>query len=290
MGNVKTTCCGFRPEEKGVRRRLSEEAPAEELVNISGNPTVDDVQLFDEAYEANDIPTFVKLLNSKQPIEELKSQMHPWAAQPKTVGALAATQLAILASREKPPKIAPGGVIEIPPPDSREFVRRAGGIPILVKLLASRADHEAHAALVALSFLSVDSAMNCYEMHKAKALPVLTRHMRGPIDGQRAAAAQTARSIFVLDRKYKMEFIECGGLAALMDLIIPPKSKSEPAYSVLEACYHLEDFILDVSDEIPYFTKYIKDEGIIKRLEAVQPTANDDILEAVNHLLVRLVD
>ena len=34
-------------------------------------------------------------------IEKLEERMHPWAADPETIGALAATQLAIFASRER---------------------------------------------------------------------------------------------------------------------------------------------------------------------------------------------
>ena len=44
------------------------------------------------------LQAFVELLSSQQAIESFDERMHPWAEDPKTVGALAGTQLAILAS------------------------------------------------------------------------------------------------------------------------------------------------------------------------------------------------
>eukprot|EP00419_Tripos_fusus_P067514 CAMPEP_0172929430 /NCGR_PEP_ID=MMETSP1075-20121228/218478_1 /TAXON_ID=2916 /ORGANISM="Ceratium fusus, Strain PA161109" /LENGTH=234 /DNA_ID=CAMNT_0013790725 /DNA_START=67 /DNA_END=769 /DNA_ORIENTATION=- len=56
--------------------------------------TTDDAKKFYAASEKNDIKSFIRLLSSTQPIAEFDGIL-PWA-DPKTVGALAATQLAIM--------------------------------------------------------------------------------------------------------------------------------------------------------------------------------------------------
>eukprot|EP00971_Amphidinium_carterae_P086751 1716712-Amphidinium_carterae.1 len=58
----------------------------------------DDADKFDKAFEQNDLKAFVALLASNEVIESFEERMHPWAEDPRTVGALAGTQLAILAS------------------------------------------------------------------------------------------------------------------------------------------------------------------------------------------------
>merc|ERR1711879_896459 len=58
----------------------------------------DDNATFDKACETTDLKAFVQLLSSTQRIPPFKARTHPWAQTPKTVGALAASQLAFLAS------------------------------------------------------------------------------------------------------------------------------------------------------------------------------------------------
>ncbi|SBS83003.1 hypothetical protein PMALA_005150, partial [Plasmodium malariae] len=99
---------------------------------------------FDKAYDENDVQEFVNLCSSSCEIEKLEDRMHPWAADPKTIGALSATQLAILASKENEPHY-------------KDAIREADGIPVFINLLKSHELDRVHAAVVALSFLSVDS-------------------------------------------------------------------------------------------------------------------------------------
>eukprot|EP00923_Selenidium_pygospionis_P007720 GHVN01013170.1.p1 GENE.GHVN01013170.1~~GHVN01013170.1.p1 ORF type:complete len:158 (+),score=27.28 GHVN01013170.1:63-536(+) len=105
----------------------------------------DDVTRYDRAFDTNDIKVFVELLTSNQRIDQVEERMHPWAAEPQTVGALCATQLAVLASRDS---IAS---------DVKESIRELGGIPPLVKLLDSHDEDRVHASTIVLSFLSVES-------------------------------------------------------------------------------------------------------------------------------------
>ncbi|KAL8441959.1 hypothetical protein Emag_006774 [Eimeria magna] len=130
-------------------------------------PVGDDVVRFDRAYDNNDIAEFVKLCNSTCEIEKLEERMHPWAADPETIGALAATQLAIFASREQEPHL-------------KDEIREAGGIEVLVKLLASKELDRKHSAVVALSFLSVDNVKYRRAFMKGGGIAQLVRFLDIP--------------------------------------------------------------------------------------------------------------
>ncbi|ETW63308.1 hypothetical protein PFMC_00784 [Plasmodium falciparum CAMP/Malaysia] len=149
-----------------------------------------------------------------------------------------------------------------------------------------------HAAVVALSFLSVDNVKNCICMFESGALPYLISGMKSNIDGMKAACAQTCRNIFVLDKKYKKEFLKLGGITQLVNLLELPSNydDSQPLYTQLEAIYHLEDFILNDGDEIPEFLEAVKNSNSIKNLKTLQQCPEQDLAEASNVLLLRLTD
>ncbi|OEH76750.1 arm repeats containing protein [Cyclospora cayetanensis] len=238
----------------------------------------DDVVRFDRAYDNNDIPEFVRLCNSTCEIEKLEERMHPWAADPETIGALAATQLAIFASREQEPQL-------------KDEIREAGGIEVLVKLLASKELDRKHSAVVALSFLSVDNPQNCIAMFNAGAMPYLIQGMKSDIEGMRAACAQTARNIYVLDIKYRRTFMKGGGIAQLVRFLeIPPNATN--VYTQLEAIYHLEDLVGNENEELPEFVQAVKAAGAIPKLKKLQESQcrDQDVVDAANLLLARLAD
>ncbi|KAL8427514.1 hypothetical protein Efla_000551 [Eimeria flavescens] len=295
MGNQ---CCAGR--DSAYKRKAQENEYGGKLKNMLSFGTVgDDVVRFDRAYDNNDIAEFVKLCNSTCEIEKLEERMHPWAADPETIGALAATQLAIFASREQEPHL-------------KDEIREAGGIEVLVKLLASkrilqtrhlRGDafflfavtqelDRKHSAVVALSFLSVDNPQNCIAMFNAGALPYLIQGMKSDIEGMRAACAQTARNIYVLDVKYRRAFMKGGGIAQLVRFLdIPPNAPN--VYTQLEAIYHLEDLVGDENEELPEFVQAVKAAGAIPKLKKLQEARcyrDQDVADAANLLLVRLAD
>ncbi|KOB59397.1 hypothetical protein PFHG_01154 [Plasmodium falciparum HB3] len=260
--------------------------------------TSNDILRFDKAYDENDVQEFVNLCSSTCEIEKLEDRMHPWAADPKTIGALSATQLAILASKENEPHY-------------KDAIREANGIAVFINLLKSHELDRVHAAVVALSFLSVDSkktkihnkkkiymhiffedVKNCICMFESGALPYLISGMKSNIDGMKAACAQTCRNIFVLDKKYKKEFLKLGGITQLVNLLELPSNydDSQPLYTQLEAIYHLEDFILNDGDEIPEFLEAVKNSNSIKNLKTLQQCPEQDLAEASNVLLLRLTD
>ncbi|GIX64049.1 ARM repeats containing protein [Babesia caballi] len=245
--------------------------------------TESDIERFDLAFENCDIAEFVSLCESTQPIDKLEERLHPWAANPTTIGALAATQLAIFASKDQHPEF-------------KDTIRKASGIPTLVELLSSdvccvvclvkvlQEIDRVHVAVVALSFLSVGNHENCVEMFRAGALPHLIRGMRSGIDGMRAACAQTCRNIYQLgecsppllagrsaDQEYRRAFVKQGGLVNLVNLLSPcDDGDEEMCLTQLEAVYHIEDLIMDGVVELPEFVSIVKVSGALAKLKLLE--------------------
>merc|ERR1719313_951976 len=147
-------------------------------ISIGYHSRGDDAEKFDKAFETNDLKAFVALLESKQIIESFDERMHPWAEDPKTVGALAGTQLAILAS-----------VAEKDNPRVKDDIREAGALPPLVEFLRSEEQDRVQTAVVALSFLTAECPPNAVAAYKAGAMPLLLKHLDSSVAGMRAAAA-----------------------------------------------------------------------------------------------------
>ncbi|ORM41217.1 uncharacterized protein BXIN_0349 [Babesia sp. Xinjiang] len=237
-----------------------------------------DIERFDLAFENGDIGEFVSLCVSSQPIDKLDERLHPWAANPTTIGALAATQLAIFASKEQQPEY-------------KDAIRKAHGIPTLVEMLKSDEVDRVHAAVVALSFLSAGNSENCVEMFRAGALPEMIRGMRSDIDGMRAACAQTCRNIYQLDMEYRRVFVKRGGLVNLVNLLSSSDDEDEESrLTQLEAVYHLEDFIMDGVEELPEFVSLVKVSGALGKLKLLEKNSNKELSMAAKSLSVRLAD
>eukprot|EP00920_Eleutheroschizon_duboscqi_P039860 GHVT01095582.1.p1 GENE.GHVT01095582.1~~GHVT01095582.1.p1 ORF type:complete len:249 (+),score=47.79 GHVT01095582.1:199-945(+) len=247
---------------------------------LSLSSVADDIQRFDRAYEANDIHELIKLCSSNTEVDKLEDRMHPWAADPQTVGALAATQIAILASRESEPYM-------------KDEIRHAGGIPTLLELLNSKEDDRRQAAVVALSFLSVENDENCEAMFTCGSLPLLIEGMKSDLDGMRAACAQTARNVFVLGHRHRKEFLKLGGLTQLVNLLTVPTVAATPPtalFTQLEAIYHIEDLIMEGGEEVAEFTEAVKQSGAVLKIQELQKCSDPDVAEAANLLVIRLTD
>lgn len=274
MGDALSTatCCAGRDDFELKRR-------AREKMALEADALDDDVTRFDRAYDANDTRAFIEMLGSNQPIDQLEERMHPWAADPQTVGALCATQLAILASREKDSA------------DIKDRIRQHKGIPGLVRLLDSKEEDRVHAATIALSFLSVDNVENCMEMGEQGALRSLIKGMKSPLDGMRAASAQTCRNIYVLDVRYRFEFERLGGVKSLLGLLeIVKTNDPSPMYTRIEALYHLEDLIFLERAVIPSLRKCVKNEGLVPLLNEIVNRDEPSVAEIAAKLLELVMD
>eukprot|EP00914_Ancora_sagittata_P007139 GHVO01014153.1.p1 GENE.GHVO01014153.1~~GHVO01014153.1.p1 ORF type:complete len:241 (+),score=39.62 GHVO01014153.1:208-930(+) len=225
---LKTACCAQRSDTGDAN-----------VPPVSNTTTakMDDLEKFDKAYDENDVESIISLLKSRHQISDLPHRLHPWASQPRTVGALAATQLAIIAS-EHDASTGPGQQV-------LSDLRNKGCIPILCEMLTDKDESVGHAALVALSFLSVENPRNCIEMQKNKIFARLVPHLMGTQDGQRAAAALICRNVFILDQTYRAEFISTGGALAMMQMLTPVTDRADPGLTRAEVCYHFEDLLMD---------------------------------------------
>ena len=84
------------PAEKAVKDKKS----LSEDKNGSAKGQSKDLEAFDLANETNDIEALIKLMSSQEGTGFSQKTPHPWAAEPKTVGALAGTQIAILCAND----------------------------------------------------------------------------------------------------------------------------------------------------------------------------------------------
>lgn len=159
-------------------------------ISIGYHSKGDDSEKFDKAFETNDLKAFVELLSSQQAIESFDERMHPWAEDPKTVGALAGTQLAILASAAEKAEASK---------QIKDDIRKAGAIPPLVDFLKSDQNDRVQTAVVALSFLTADCKENVVAAYEAGALELMLKLVDSKIAGERAAAATTLRNICMED-------------------------------------------------------------------------------------------
>eukprot|EP01067_Filipodium_phascolosomae_P005798 Filipodium_phascolosomae@DN390_c0_g1_i2.p1 len=121
-----------------------------------GPPVGKDYEKFQGATEKTDIQALVDLLDSVEKIQKSADKMHPWAANPKTVGALAATQLAMIASSQSGADKASS---------VKHTMRFAGAIPKLTQFLQSQEEDRVHAALVGLSFICDDCEATAKELY-----------------------------------------------------------------------------------------------------------------------------
>lgn len=223
---------GAKPERKSVHAGNAYDNK-KRAISIGYHSKGDDAEKFDKAFETNDLKAFVELLPSQQPIESFEERMHPWAEDPKTVGALAGTQLAILAS-----------VAEKDNPTVKVDIRKAGAIPPLVDFLRSNQEDRVQTAVVALSFLTAECPENTVAIHDAGALPLLLKHLNSSVAGMRAAAANTLRNICMEKDEYRKEFVEKGGIRGLVEqLSISPDPSLNHADVQLEAVLNLQDVI-----------------------------------------------
>lgn len=238
-----------------------------------------DIDRLETAISVGDVPTFVELLSSNQSIEKLKDRIHPWAADPKTVGALAATQLAILASTDQendddgPPA----------PHLMRKSIGRAGGIPPLVGFLKSDEEDRVHTGIVALNFLLAECTENAVLAHAEGAIPVMMTLLESPLVGMRAAASTCLRNLFLAREEFRTEFVALDGVQKMVDQLISDKDPALNHSDVqLEAMLNFQDLLEDLSGEMieEYAVKAVAC-GALDKLKILQEDAEDDEVKAV---------
>jgi len=273
-------CCSERKNEnKGGGGRNSIAAYGGEkkrAISIGYHSRGDDAEKFDKAFETNDLKAFVALLQSKQVIESFEERMHPWAEDPKTVGALAGTQLAILAS-----------VAEKENPRVKDDIREAGALPPLVEFLRSDEQDRVQTAVVGLSFLTAECPPNAVAAYKAGAMPLLLQHLDSSVAGMRAAAATTLRNISMESDEYRRKFADLGGIKGLVgQLQTNPDPALNHADVQLEAVLNLQDIILDEEENvIAEFAQLAIKAGAEEKLRKLMKADDEEVRSSAEEVL-----
>jgi len=300
MGNNFDKCCGGKGKassgpksfpgvpsdsQRQERRSLSAYSVGTRAASVSGrgsggSPAGDDSVKFDRVHKTGDIDGYVELLSSGQQIDDFAERVHPWAADPKTIGALAATQLAILASDAEGER-----------PRAKEEIGRAGAIPLLVDFLRAREDDREQIAVVALSFLTTECTANAAAAFDAGAMPLLLPLLSSPVGGMQSAAAMTLCNLCNEREEYRTKFVELGGIEGLVaQLGFPPDPTLRTADVQLETVLNLQDLIEDDSGAPirAYALAAIK-AGAMEKLEGLKE-GEGEVGNAVTDLLRCLQD
>lgn len=237
-----------------------------------------DKERFERAFERNDLEELVSLLQSHEPIVISEERIHPWAQDPRTVGALAATQIAILAAAADKTGRSNKGSRGL-----KDRIRLAGAIVPLVGFLSSDQVDRVHAAIVALSFLAADESRTCAEIHDAGAMKTLLPFLAAPIEGMRAASASILRCLFVENDAYRREFVELGGIRALVELLDSCPSAQ------LDAVLNLQDLIEDSSGcVLREYAEAALRAGVEPKLTALCREEDEDVRSSAQAVLVGL--
>lgn len=249
------------------------------LASITGTPVraecpsegSDDAAKFDVAAEKEDIYALVQLLSSTQRIEA-SEQMHPWAENPRTVGALVATRLTIISHRFK------------------DEIREAEGIPLLVEFLDSGEQDRVHIAAVALNFLTFDCPLNAEAAYWAGAIPALLYLMDDQVGGLRSMAGTTLRNICAEDEVHRQSFVEFGGLEMLVNQINGNLQMSlHRAELNVEAMLNVHDFLEDESGAlIQKNGRICVERGVVPRLQGLLSSKDMDLRCVEGDLLALL--
>eukprot|EP00929_Paragymnodinium_shiwhaense_P112854 TRINITY_DN81119_c0_g1_i1.p1 TRINITY_DN81119_c0_g1~~TRINITY_DN81119_c0_g1_i1.p1 ORF type:complete len:321 (-),score=93.06 TRINITY_DN81119_c0_g1_i1:600-1562(-) len=246
---------------------------------LSAHTKSEDSEKFDKAFEEKNIRAFVELLASNQPIEPFADRMHPWAEDPRTIGALAGTQLALLAS-------------SAPKEDStiKDEIRKSGGIKALVEYLKSDQVDRVQTAVVALNFITSDNDANAIEAYNCGAMKFLLDHVADKVPGMRAASVTILHHICMQNEQYQTEFVEMRGLEALVAQLDPTENSGlNDADILLEAVLNLMDLVeLEDGTLIQEYAKRAVAAGAIEKLKKLTEADDEDLRGSAEELLADL--
>eukprot|EP00435_Cladocopium_sp_Y103_P052807 s406_g16.t1 len=235
------------------------------IVYISTGP---DAERFDAAFQKNDLEVMVELMDSKQAVDALLEPKHPWAEDPRSVGALSAMQLAMLAS-----------MVGEDDSSVREDIGRAGAIPPLVRLLQSQEADAMQAAVVALKYLTEESGPNATSAFEAGALPALIQLLKHPVPGLRGVESEDCHE----------HLATLGGIQVLvgqLDCSELDVKKDHDHDLLLEAVWNLEDLIVHQDGHpLDRFCHLAVEAGAVEKLQKLREVGAGELLLAVEKLM-----
>jgi len=219
----------------------------------------------------------VRQLNSNQklPTENTTFQ-HPWAMKPSSVAAQGAINLAARLRKSKDSAL-------------RDSYFKAGCIDPLLKILSEGKEAEkVHASIIALlalteSSTNPDISQSLVEKDAMSILPKLMANSL-QVEGVRMSSATIARNIIGSNQKYKTEFVNNGGLRALVSLIDFDTSRvREEVYTqwILERVNDIRDYVEYDGGKIDEsVAKKLVNENVRAKLMKLKSASQDnDIIE-----------
>lgn len=272
---------GDKPDRKSVRQSVhaNNAYGGTRGISVSYHGKGEDSEKFDKAFEGNDLTAFVELLSSNEEIEPFEEKMHPWAEDPKTIGALSGTQLAIMASMADK--------------DNKRFkddIREAGAIAKFVDFLKSGKNDRVQTAVVALSFLTTDNPKNASMLYEAGGMLLYVKMLDSDIAGMRAAVSTTLRDMMVENMEARLKFVEIGGTKGLIKQLNAPHDPSLNHADVqLEAVLNVQDFLEDESGEpIPEIAREVVRCGGKDELAKLLQSDDEEVRGSVEEVLAVL--
>lgn len=231
---------------------------------------------FDQAFATKDMEALSRLLESDQAIEQLVEPKHVWAEDPRSVGALAATFLAFLASVAHSSNDS----------ELKAEILSAETQEQLVDFLGSDEPDRVQAAVIALSYLTDQCTANAHSLHEAGALPMLIRHLDSPVAGLRGAAASTLRHMCLESEECCEQFMKLGGMQGFVNQLDPLSDHCE---FMLEAVWNLEDITTDQDGNlIERYAQVAADKGALEKLARLKQFGEEEVSSAADKVLSAL--
>jgi hypothetical protein len=208
--------------------------------------------------------------------------LHTWADNPKTIGALAASQIGIFASE----------VESYSAPCFIEDIIQHGAVEKLLNFANSLERDKFEAAVLALSFLTENCKLHIAvdiveRILKKNAMNSIVRHMHDTKEGLRSTASICCRNLYLGRPVVQRQFMNLGGGYLLMQLL-----GSSDATIVFETVLNLLDLILvrykqDSEDRINSDIKMHlhalniaqKLDDIIKRKDKLDPETVNEVIK-----------
>eukprot|EP00918_Siedleckia_nematoides_P021216 GHVU01045533.1.p1 GENE.GHVU01045533.1~~GHVU01045533.1.p1 ORF type:complete len:287 (-),score=45.27 GHVU01045533.1:220-1080(-) len=256
-------CCGGRKPDPLY--------PGNPPVHRGSSDGLDDVTRFDRAYYTADVEALVALGSSTQVIDTGNTFFHPWAADPRTVGAISLVQLGLLAQGA---------------PSVQTRLRQCGALSMMLAELKSTSPDKVHYSLIALQSATQDCPASSEEVVKSGGLtPIIHLTFKSPM-GLRATAMGTCRNLIASGgREAGREFLARGGLDPLVAVLkLPESSGDADVVFAKEECLRILGLLLAMP---PTFREGLAQSTAVKEelVTLRKKTRNSEVAEACKELL-----
>jgi len=209
---------------------------------LNGDAATTDKNLFDKAYESEDIRLLIKLVSSEVIVKQSVA-LHHWAQSPKSIGCCALIKLGLCLRS-----------------DQREHVElfiSAGGLEMLIAELSSIETDRVHAAILTLYQLLTERTKDDYDLlvkitEKINDMEIILtlNDCQRRLNGTRICSSfilTCIASIYrIIGRDAKKDFIwRCDGKDKFLDHLLNSHNEKEAFHIQLDAMYAIEDLLIE---------------------------------------------